>query len=98
MSITMISRQSTVQELVDEMDRRGRLIEEFESKIGHISKPDWRSLETAPEDGSSILATNADNGFMAVVFWDEEMWLTADGTGYHPSIFTHWMPPPAAPK
>ena len=59
---------------------------------------EWQPIETAPRDGSSVLAVNA-AGEMAVVVGapGRRVWLDPlyDMTGIVP---THWMPLPAPPK
>jgi hypothetical protein len=67
----------------------------------------WRPIETAPKDGTSILACDArvDDWFL-VVAWDCEAniypwgWRTQDGLSYHDQSLTHWqpLPPPPPPK
>jgi hypothetical protein len=64
---------------------------------------EWQDIETAPKDGSSILACDARiEGWQQVVYWDDEakaphMWGLADGPHYHVDMFTHWMPLPPPP-
>lgn len=65
----------------------------------------WQPIETAPRDGTSILACDVLMGdSCAVVFWFDDdkwptgwQWATADGTGYHVDKFTHWIPVPEQP-
>lgn len=60
----------------------------------------WRPIETAPKDGTPILARVTDARGFAVVNWcqmdydDNYGW--ADAAGY-PDC-THWMPLPAPPE
>jgi hypothetical protein len=61
----------------------------------------WRPIETAPKDGTDILACFGAN--CLVVGWDDDpehpgfSWITADGPRYPDQRFTHWMPLPPAP-
>lgn len=62
----------------------------------------WHPIETAPKDGTDILACDARViGWTLVVAYDEDdetnCWMTADGPSYHRDMFTHWMPLPAPP-
>lgn len=72
---------------------------------------EWQSIESAPKDGSKILAIGLPplwKGYPFVVHWDQDM---EDGAGWwrhtDPSLdamyavsdsITHWMPLPAAPE
>lgn len=71
--------------------------------------PEWRPIESAPRDGTSILTADSDGG-MYVVDWCETLnesakasghcWWGTEGSGrygFHTSAFTHWMPLPAPP-
>lgn len=65
--------------------------------------PDWQSIETAPKDGTEIIAANARvaGGFMQVVAYDalySAPWRTQEDYGYSERAFTHWMPRPQPPK
>ena len=67
----------------------------------------WQTIETAPRDGSVIVATWKDTWkdsgnrlphiHIEAMYWDEESWWYAydgDGPARPP---THWMPLPTAP-
>lgn len=59
---------------------------------------EWQPIETAPKDGTQILAPLTLGGIMAVVSWWDGMWREGtNGLGLknEPS---HWMPLPDAPK
>lgn len=74
----------------------------------------WQPIETAPKDGSMILAFNTAHGDMAVVGWTPAepniMWAgwtdvgsqnRAGATYHNENYFQFWMPlpePPASPK
>jgi hypothetical protein len=78
---------------------------------GQASKSEWQPIETAPKDGTRILAVIP--GFAVSIAWwfhDAQKWMTTDAedypddeswnytvanTEYQP---THWMPLPAAPS
>lgn len=65
----------------------------------------WQPIETAPEDGTIILAYRAANpvAVHTFIFWDchEEQWC---GRGANDELLlvkyqpTHWMPLPPAPE
>ena len=60
---------------------------------------EWQPIETAPKDGTSILAVDAD-GDMGVVWWNsreqlfEDVQCLIDDDG----MLTHWIPLPKAPN
>lgn len=62
---------------------------------------DWRDIETAPKDGSYIIACANMYGkkeypyFMEVVSWNGSDWST---DGYPIYLPTHWMPLPKPPE
>jgi hypothetical protein len=59
----------------------------------------WRPIESAPKDGTYILASDGEDEGCAVVRWDCDGWCYAwheyDGPMQMHSA-THWMPLPAA--
>ena len=65
--------------------------------------PGWQPIETAPKDGTRILAYAPDSLLgptQAVIYWWElgdeiALWCGADET---PFRATHWMPLPEPPK
>lgn len=69
---------------------------------------EWRSIETAPKDGTRILLAmkhvnpepddvNVDIGAWGKRDWNkEEMWCMAGGDGWRHA--THWMPIPSEPE
>lgn len=74
---------------------------------------EWRSIESAPKDGTAILIARFYSGFgdqveARVAYWDEEethsvdpyRWHVEDaakGFNHHKDWPTHWMPLPAPP-
>lgn len=62
----------------------------------------WQPIETAPKDGSAILAWGAGLGHLIAAF-DREYgwgyrWCMLDGQNYSfASSLTHWLPLPAPP-
>lgn len=67
------------------------------------SAQDWQPIETAPKDGTDILAWSPfGHGCLVVSFDDSETpgwpWLTLDGPNYAATTFTHWQPLPPPPR
>ena len=72
---------------------------------------EWRPMETAPKDGTEIIAffdcrEVQDNGIVDIVYWDETGGPGKDGCWHlgcesdcsrAPGFYTHWMPLPDAP-
>lgn len=58
---------------------------------------EWRTIDSAPKDGTSILCTAKGWG-CAVLFWNasNEAWDDGDFKS-HEDWPTHWMPLPAPP-
>lgn len=62
--------------------------------------PDWRTSESAPRSGESILTTMAGgfDGPYWIVYWNDKFWESAEsGNEISPPHWTHWMwllPPP----
>lgn len=71
---------------------------------------EWRPIDTAPKDGTPILAFIPDadpEERIYVLRWDKHYagdgpwlyrWTEAGGEGYQTYAPTHWMPLPAAPE
>ena len=65
----------------------------------------WQPIETAPKDGTLILAVDARNQDSHAVVYYEELYSKSNyvwcmiGTDdtFHRDRFTHWMPLPAQP-
>lgn len=71
----------------------------------------WKTIETAPRDGTSILLYNKRTGTVFAARWtkpqnaDFEIWCVDDNKfgpyavrGYIECDLTHWMPLPKGPK
>jgi hypothetical protein len=62
---------------------------------------EWRPIETAPKDGTAILAAVPGWEHALVVLWDTYQgvgrWLDAGPEGYDTFHPTHWMPAPTVP-
>ncbi len=59
----------------------------------------WRSIDSAPKDGTDILVCEAGRQGVEMVAWKggekRGGWHTEDGsTSYGDGIFTHWQPLP----
>ncbi len=63
---------------------------------------EWQPIETAPKDGTQIIAWGENIGHIVTEYapfnGTDWVWVTLDGPDYHVSAFTHWMPLPAPPK
>lgn len=70
---------------------------------GYFAGWRWRSIETAPQNGTPILVYAENTGWeFFVVKWIETAWYTLD-SDYNPFAPglrqpSHWMPLPAPPK
>jgi hypothetical protein len=67
-----------------------------------IAVKSWQPIETAPKDGSPILAYQPDGGCV-VISWVEYfdgggVWTVDWVDGAEPPTPTHWMPLPEPPK
>jgi len=71
------------------------------------AREEWQPIETAPKDGTSILAWHTVWKCPVSVYWREKpkvypvecKWLESTLTTAWPErAFTHWMPLPAPPK
>lgn len=60
---------------------------------------EWQPIETAPKDGTHVLAYDGSN--MTTVKWDRDYWALIE-QGYYAEDNewwpTHWMPLPKPPK
>lgn len=69
---------------------------------------EWQPIETAPADGTVILAYRRDAGVFSAHYVspadavggddDEPHWFTTDGEDLTRCMPTHWMPLPEPPK
>ena len=61
---------------------------------------EWRPIESAPKDGTSILAFDSISGFMRVVARHGNKWALqgASNRDYPKNYFTHYLDLPAPPK
>lgn len=78
---------------------RSHDIERLAAAIALMRGQSWQPIETAPKDGTSILATEID-GEPVVSYFDEGGWVYSWHAydGYHHWNPTHWQPLPAPPK
>lgn len=70
----------------------------------------WQPIETAPKDGTPILAVGKGYPEISIVAWHRGKWVgMCDGqrsiesqgdtwTEYHEPYVTHWMPLPPPPE
>ena len=71
----------------------------------------WQTIETAPKDGTEILAYRRDAGVFTCLFTseakqlgpdyyadDEDRWFTVGGEDINDDMPTHWQPLPAPPR
>jgi len=75
---------------LDEMQRELK-----DAEPAHGEK--WQPIETAPKDGTWILAFYHKDCVPAVIFYDNEWKRWAGCADIGSNHFTHWMPLPAAP-
>jgi hypothetical protein len=71
---------------------------------------EWQPIDTAPKDGTRILAYWADSDEHTIIEWFEYNEINISGTwcqrqsglgsdcGYEDAAFSHWCPLPAPPK
>ena len=58
---------------------------------------EWKSMETAPKDGTNILATDTVRWYL--IHWKNGFWLNSDYVYMIPNArYTHWMPLPTMPE
>ncbi|MCD1644148.1 DUF551 domain-containing protein [Aurantimonas coralicida] len=61
-----------------------------------MAESDWRSIETAPNDGTEVLLWD---GACALCYWDNSLgWLENSRDSMVSGEFTHWMPLPTPPQ
>jgi hypothetical protein len=59
----------------------------------------WRPIESAPKDGSWIIATSTWNQYYRVALqWSGDGWLDVNEAEDELGSATHWMPFPEPPK
>jgi hypothetical protein len=64
----------------------------------HFCAMQWKPIETAPKDGSCVLAWFDDAEHHFLLYWLNDAW-RFKGTHINPIIEpTHWMPLPEPPK
>lgn len=96
---------------VSNVNRLGRLILAIHRRhFRERPMTDWQLIDTAPKDGSPILATNENYAYTlgrcVVVYWNtdpdagEEGWMTPDDgdLDVRRTWLTHWMPLPPKPN
>lgn len=74
-------------------------------EVGRLREmTEWQPIETAPKDGSKILAWFADGDY-SIIYWGayDGSWVQSlpglgSDSGYSPDTFIHWMPLPEPPK
>lgn len=70
-------------------------------EVGRLREmTEWQPIETAPKDGSKILAWFADGDY-SIIYWGayDGSWVQSlpglgSDSGYSPDTFIHWMPLP----
>lgn len=61
---------------------------------------EWRTIDSAPRDGSTVLVAHASNGAIFCAAWENDAWIDGatnsfdEPVEYSPS---HWLPLPPAP-
>lgn len=62
---------------------------------------EWQPIETAPKDGTEIIACQSGTPEVGLILWDadEACWLEPADEWSGPNwLPTHWMPLPPSPK
>jgi hypothetical protein len=96
------------------MDMASRDSEGPQANAGALDPVAWRSIDSAPRDGSPLLAASINHDACEVVCWQdgvesgsmsgepEEGWVNAgpikDRFYANPRWFTHWVPLPPLPR
>jgi hypothetical protein len=70
------------------------------NEIKSMTSPEWLPIETAPKDGTSILAyvktsPKPRHGRCQIVYWNGQ-WVDTGGPIWA-GVVTHWMPLPSHP-
>ncbi len=87
-----------LKEVMEFLDRIPKIISSFENE--------WQPIDTAPKDGSDILAIS-DDLEIVTIWWNDDnnenddkgCWSNSFyGMGIEETKFTHWMPLPEPPK
>lgn len=83
----------TFMEAESQEDVNGEWVK-YEDYADLLAATQWRPIETAPKDGTHVLAFH--NGPIWTVWWsDTQMWHDSNDYDYRP---THWMPLPNPPS
>jgi hypothetical protein len=118
MTDTVTVRRDALRELFWEAHNRGWLAEplksfrgvdaEIDDRLAAMLVSPWQPIETAPRDGTEILAvdTSEPSGMVYLVCWDAESafdthpWQDARSERYRYAhqAFTHWQPLSEPPK
>ena len=72
--------------------------EDIEKARVSLFKSPWQPIDTAPKDGTAILACHEELHEAAIVVWRYDAWVIAARTGDIVFDPTHWMPIPELPK
>jgi hypothetical protein len=79
--------------------RAGAEIERLKAALAARSSPEWQPIETAPKDGTEILACwdapTPEYKARGLIRWDHNCWITT--LGYWEKEPTHWQRLPATP-
>jgi hypothetical protein len=59
---------------------------------------EWKPIETAPKDGTTIITWEPDGKGVYFEWWDEDSWYYDEEWGNGSKNPTHWMPLPEPPK
>lgn len=96
-----------LREVREELQEKESRIAELESALnGMITRliPAWQPIETAPKNGTKILAVN-NRGNQCVCLFQSGLWHSVFSGGPSSfinggcgSVLTHWMPLPVPPK
>jgi hypothetical protein len=96
------TRDPFVEALQWSLARVREAIAKAEAYGSGLTKEDWRPIETAPRDGTQVLALSGDRiEVLAHDTWTDlgrsyAHWITSDG--HVRNDVTHWMPLPEVPR
>ena len=83
------------------MDTDEKRLEKIMARLAYAeAKLRWLPIDTAPKDGTRILvfAPQVENGWVVLVWWQDDLWIDGDMVALGDDAVTHWMPLPEKPQ